>query len=258
MLIDWFTVAAQIVNFLILLWLLKKFLYGRILRAIDERERRIAARLADAEAREKEAAEQLAVYEAKRRELEQNRDALLAEAKRDAEQQHAELLDQARQHVRSLETKWQQELDRERDQFLLDLRRRAATEVIGIARRAMADLACVEVQRCAVAVFLEKVRSLDSDARKNLAKGELAIRTAVDLGEAETAEIRQIIEAWLESPVSLRFERAPGLGLGLELRGNGWRIGWNSESYLDALQQELKEMIDQGAHPGDRAEKVSA
>jgi F-type H+-transporting ATPase subunit b len=43
MLIDWFTVAAQIVNFLILVWLLKHFLYKPILDAIDAREKRIAA-----------------------------------------------------------------------------------------------------------------------------------------------------------------------------------------------------------------------
>ena len=55
--IDWFTVVAQIVNFLILVWLLKKFLYGPIIRAMDDRERRIASRLEEANARERQAQE---------------------------------------------------------------------------------------------------------------------------------------------------------------------------------------------------------
>ena len=42
MLIDWFTVAAQAVNFLLLVWLLKRFLHKPVLAAIDEREKRIA------------------------------------------------------------------------------------------------------------------------------------------------------------------------------------------------------------------------
>ena len=46
--IDWFTVVAQIVNFLTLVGLLKKFLYGPIIRAMDDRERRIASRLEEA------------------------------------------------------------------------------------------------------------------------------------------------------------------------------------------------------------------
>jgi F-type H+-transporting ATPase subunit b len=52
--IDWFTVAAQVINFVILVLLLKRFLYRPILHAIDERENRIASDIADA--REKSAA----------------------------------------------------------------------------------------------------------------------------------------------------------------------------------------------------------
>ena len=55
MLIDWFTVAAQALNFLILLWLMKRFLYAPILHAIDAREQRIAAELKDADASKLEA-----------------------------------------------------------------------------------------------------------------------------------------------------------------------------------------------------------
>ena len=50
MLIDWFTVGAQALNFLILVWLMKRFLYKPILDAIDAREDRVAAELADADA----------------------------------------------------------------------------------------------------------------------------------------------------------------------------------------------------------------
>ena len=61
--IDWFVFFAQIVNFLILLFLLKKFLYGRIINAMDAREAKIAAIFAEAEecrqkAREKPRGEQ--------------------------------------------------------------------------------------------------------------------------------------------------------------------------------------------------------
>ena len=54
MLIDWFTVGAQTINFLILVWLMKRFLYKPILHAIDAREERIAKELADADAKKAE------------------------------------------------------------------------------------------------------------------------------------------------------------------------------------------------------------
>ena len=50
MLIDWFTVGAQALNFLLLVWLLKRFLYQPILDAISAREQRTALQLADAAA----------------------------------------------------------------------------------------------------------------------------------------------------------------------------------------------------------------
>ena len=80
MLIDWFTVLAQIVNFLLLVWLMNRFLYRRILGAIDARENRIAARLAQAAAKETEAVEQLALYKAKLQQFEQQRESMLASA----------------------------------------------------------------------------------------------------------------------------------------------------------------------------------
>ena len=43
--VDWITVIAQIVNFLVLIWLLKKFLYRPILDGIDAREAEITERM---------------------------------------------------------------------------------------------------------------------------------------------------------------------------------------------------------------------
>jgi F-type H+-transporting ATPase subunit b len=62
MLIDWFTVGAQVVNFVILVWLMKHFLYKPILNAIDAREKRIASELADANAKRTEAEKERADF----------------------------------------------------------------------------------------------------------------------------------------------------------------------------------------------------
>lgn len=42
MLIDWFTVGAQVLNFVILMWLMKRSLCQPVLDAIDAREDRRA------------------------------------------------------------------------------------------------------------------------------------------------------------------------------------------------------------------------
>ena len=70
MLIDWFTVVAQVINFLVLVWLLKRFLYRPILHAIDAREKRIAAEVADADAKKVEAEKQCEEFRNKNAEFE--------------------------------------------------------------------------------------------------------------------------------------------------------------------------------------------
>ena len=84
MLIDWFTVIAQVVNFLILVWLLKRFLYKPILNAIDVREKKVADELANADAKEAEAQKEKDEFRHKNEELDQQRAALLNKAKDEA------------------------------------------------------------------------------------------------------------------------------------------------------------------------------
>src|SRR5450631_4387883 len=96
MLIDWFTVGAQTLNFLILVWLLKRFLYKPILDAIDAREKRIATELADADAKKAEATKERDEFKQKNDEFEKHRATLLAKATDEVKTQRLTLLDEAR------------------------------------------------------------------------------------------------------------------------------------------------------------------
>src|SRR5487761_2554109 len=105
MLVDWFTVGAQALNFIILVWLLKRFLYKPILDAVDTRERRIAAELADAAAKMAEAQSRREEFGRKNAELEQQRAALLRSAAAEAESERARLPAGARKAADSLRDK---------------------------------------------------------------------------------------------------------------------------------------------------------
>ena len=94
--IDWFTVVAQAINFLILVWLLKRFLYKPILHAIDEREKGIATQLAEAEAKKAEAQKERDDFQHKNEAFDQERAALLKKATDEANAERQRLLDEAR------------------------------------------------------------------------------------------------------------------------------------------------------------------
>src|ERR1700678_322607 len=110
MLIDWFTVGAQALNFLILVWLMKRFLFKPILNALDAREQRIAAELADADAKKAEARKDRDEFQRKNTEFDQQRAALLSKATDEANAQRQRLLDEARKDADSLRAKRQEAL----------------------------------------------------------------------------------------------------------------------------------------------------
>jgi F-type H+-transporting ATPase subunit b len=105
MLIDWFTVAAQAVNFLILVWLLKRFLYKPVLAAIDEREKRIATLIQDAEKKKAEAVKEQTDFLHKSEEFERQRAGLLLEATNSGKTERDKLLEKARTDSEELRSK---------------------------------------------------------------------------------------------------------------------------------------------------------
>jgi F-type H+-transporting ATPase subunit b len=251
-LIDWFTVVAQIVNFLVLVALLKHFLWGKLTRAIDERQARVAGDLAKAEEKSKEAERQ--AEELRLRSLEQDRkqQEMMAQARKEVEDQRAKLVEEARNSVRELERKWRQDLDRERSAFFIELRARAATGILAVIRRALGDLSSSDLEQSTIQVFLDKLGSFDVATLRELGTKEQVVRSAVDLPEEARKRIAVILAARLGTPPQLRFERDPTMAWGIELRGNGHKIGWAPESYLDSLEENLKQALDRRAEAVDR------
>jgi F-type H+-transporting ATPase subunit b len=246
-LIDWFTVAAQIVNFIILVALLKRFLYGPLIAAIDAREQSIAQRVSEAAAKEQTANARLEQLNKEAVESERQKSSVLAAAREDADRQRGEILTKARDDVKALETHWHHELEREKDAFLSDVRRRAATGILEVTRRALRDLASADVQGCAVSCFLEKLRTLDPALLRSVTSGELTVVSHEPLSSQARREVQSAVDNQLGVPVPIRFECAEAMAWGVELRGNGQRIGWTPDIYLDSLEDRLQVALESAA-----------
>ena len=122
MLIDVFTVIAQIVNFLILVYLLKRFLFHRIIQIMDEREGQITGRMKEAETAKDESRKELEEQQRIRKELEQKWDEMLAQAKKDARQKREAMVKEARAKGEEEEKHWREAMLKQRTAFLRDLR----------------------------------------------------------------------------------------------------------------------------------------
>src|SRR5271155_4376752 len=146
MLVNWFTVAAQAINFLILVWLMKRFLYKPILNAIDEREKGIASQLAQAEAKKAEAQKEQGDFQHKNEVFDQERAALLKKATDEAKTERQRLLDEARKDADSLRAKRQAALASEQRNLSQEITRWTQKEVFAITRKTLADLATTSLE----------------------------------------------------------------------------------------------------------------
>jgi F-type H+-transporting ATPase subunit b len=249
MLIDWFTVAAQVVNFLILVWLLKRFLYHPILAALDAREKKIAKLLADADAKNAEAIKEQEDYQRKNDEFEQQRTTLLKQATAEAKAEKLRLQDEARQAAEVLLAKRQETLRIDAHNLNQALSRRARQEVFAIARKTLHDLAASELEERITAVFILRLHDLGEQAKKPLldalknSAAPALLRSAFDLSEAQRSALQNALNVTFAAEIKLRFETAPDLISGIEFSTNGQKVTWNIEDYLASVGKGVDELL---------------
>ena len=215
MLINWFTVFAQAVNFLILVWLLKRFLYKPILHAIDEREKGIATQLADAEAKKAEAQKERDDFQHKNEAFDQERAALLKKATDEAKAERQRLLGEARKDADALRAKRQDALQSEQRNLNQEIIRWTQKEVFAITRKTLADLAGASLEERMGDVFVRRIRALDGAAKEQLATAfktsnhTVSVHTAFDLPPAQQSAIESAVKETFapDAQVQLRPRR---------------------------------------------------
>jgi F-type H+-transporting ATPase subunit b len=141
MLIDWFTVIAQIVNFLILILLLKRFLYKPILRAIDKREKRIADELAQAEKVKQNAEKMGEEYRRKNEDFDRQKVEQTLKMKDEIEQERQRLIENAKQKAETIQARQKAVMQREAREFEQSFRQKMAETVVSASGKALKDLA---------------------------------------------------------------------------------------------------------------------
>jgi F-type H+-transporting ATPase subunit b len=259
--VDWLTVVAQIVNFLILVWLLQHFLYGPIVRAMDRREQRIADRLKEAANKKEEAEAEARKYRSKQQDLDDQRDRMLSDAREQASEQKSSLEKSAREEVDKRKQEWIEQLEDQQRAFLRDVRRLAAERFFRLARQALRDLADEELEDQIARVFQDKMAKLDGQERKKIEKGclddnkRIIVKSRFELSSATKGQLTRTIRETLCEEADVEYRESEDIGCGIELQAGSQDLTWSIDSYLDDLEEALAHEI-QGATRG--AERSAA
>jgi len=249
MLIDWFTVGAQALNFLVLVWLMKRFLYKPILHAIDAREKRIAAERADADAKKAEAQKEKDDFQKKNKTFDEERTGLMAKAAEEAKVERARLMDEAKKAADDLSAKRLDGLRNDAKTLNQALRHRTEQEVFAIARKTLMDLATTGLEERMSEVFTRRLREMSGSAKEQLghalktAPDAVRIRSAFELPAAARATIQNALNETFAASIRLRYETSPELVCGIELSAGGQKVAWSIADYLASLEKNVEDLL---------------
>lgn len=245
--IDWFTVVAQAVNFLILLALLRTFLYRPVLEAMDRREARIAERLREADEHREAARREQERLAAERAEFEGSRADLLQSAREEAEHQRHEAVAEARLEADRRAEAWRTDLRRQEEQLVTDLVATMAERVRCGLADALEHLAGRDLRAAVLERLLERLTSLEEADRRDLAavlrSHEIELRLAVTPPPATRERLVQALADLGGDPAAIRIHEDASLIAGAQVRAGGRRIDWSlsrfAEDAGDAVRRDL-------------------
>lgn len=248
MLIDWFTVLAQAVNFLVLVWLMKHFLYKPILNAIDAREKLIANELADASQKKNAGQKEIDEFSQKNKDFDHQRAELLTQATDEAKKERDRLLNEAKKDASALNLKQRDAWRSEAIRIKQKIKIKTQQEVFSIARKTLSDLAGMNLEERVIEVFVRKLHEVtgkDKDALLSslrTSKDPFTLKTSFNLSDAQKIALENSIKE-LFTGQGVQFETNSDLISGIELSTHEQKIAWNIDEYLSSFEKGVNELI---------------
>jgi F-type H+-transporting ATPase subunit b len=236
--LNWSTFVLEIINFLVLVWILKRFLYQPVLDVIARRREGIEQRLSDAEAVHAEAEALQAQYEGRlsdwERERQAARESLAAEIDAERERRLSELvssLEQAREKASAGEA-------RRAEQALGKMEESALAQGARFATRVLEQAAGPELEARLIELLISELPDLPPEQAEKLhnhIRGNaesVVVTSAYPLAEEQRRRLEQAIQAVTGPDRGVRFEQDDELIAGARVTIGAWVLAANVREEL--------------------------
>lgn len=241
--IDWWTLALQTVNVLVLLWILGRFFFRPLMTIVAKRQAEAGKLLADAAAARDQATALRTDAERARSGMATERDRLLAEARKAADVEKATMIAQSSREIAKSRSEAEAALARDREAAEKAVEVHARDLSLDIARRLLARFP----PDTAFAAFLEglcrEVQSLAPAAKAAFAApagDAIEVVTATPLPADVSSRVRGELARAFGADLPLRFRADAALIAGIELHGRNAIVRNNWRADLDRIGEELK------------------
>ena len=256
--IDVFTLIAQVINLIILLFLLRKFLYIPVLKAVEARQEMIASELKSAEAARKKALSAENSCRQKMEEIEEQKQDILASVRLEAENLSANLSLQAKEEYKKQQKQMKKRLLAEQNNLEKALQKMVMTNFNRFATKAMKQLADVELDDLLIHQLEQKIKALSTQKSKDYIaafshKPKILIETAYELTDQRRQQLQEFLHKQLNLSDTTKIIYAinPQLISGISIQAEEQLIEWSLNSYLEDfrknIEQETLQLLTKGS-----------
>jgi F-type H+-transporting ATPase subunit b len=243
MLIDWVTVGAQAINFLVLVWLLNRFLFKPILKVVKERDQKIRNEVQEASRNRAESQKEKEALAQEREELVKNRESYFAQARADAQMEKDALLQEAHTAHESLRQTLQGRLQHEQAGVFLEMKQKLEEEIFQTVRKILADITNASLEDSVADIFIHKLEELSEKEKEDILidiqtiSHSVYIRSAFEHSASRRLALEQAIRTHFGKEFPIIFEINPELVCGVELVTSGHKVSWSISEYLSSMRQ---------------------
>ena len=246
--LSWTTFVLEIINFLVLVWILKHFLYKPVLNVLAQRRERVEKTMADAEQLNHEAQALRVQYDGRiadwETERQQARDKLAEEL--DAERSHKleqlnARLELEEEKARVAETRRQSDLQRKTEETAL-------LQAAEFATRLLQQAAGPELEQRLVDMVLQSLQQLPEDKQKQIRSGyqnthgnghggAVVVKTAFIPSDEQKQQLSSALRTLLDQEAEVTFEQDDKLIAGVRIAVGAWTLGSNLEDELGGFAE---------------------
>ena len=236
--LDLATVILQIVNFLLVVWLLNRFLFKPVMRNMNRRGGAIQTKLESAAAALKEAEKKLAVADKQIRDFERLKGDMMNEALAAMQQEEAEMRGRFKSEMQERKESLLRELQGERLKMSDDVKTSVGRAFVETLRKTFFLFGGGKLEGSLLDNFIAIVKSGKMDGYKALARrsatNPIYIESSFSISPAKRAELKRALRA-----KKIEFKTSRDILVGLRVVCGDLTLSFSIDDYMDDLAAQI-------------------
>jgi F-type H+-transporting ATPase subunit b len=249
--LNWSTVLLQILDFVIMAFILWRFLFKPVVRILDERSARVTGALTDAEQKQQSAEAMRSEYEQKLADAEEQVVAMRQQAEEDLARARRQVLDETRQELVVMRSNADNEIREARQQAILQHRQALGQLITDLSARMIGEATSDRFQEGALEQFVRRLAALpEEEYRQAIRLGteeevRVELVSAHELEQERRAQIEAQVEELAGQPIEIAYRVDPSLVAGAMLRFGDMMIDGSLTGQLERLRERYMAELEQ-------------